>query len=163
MLTREDVRPLSVALGSGTLVGLAVGLWLSLPSYLAQPASAGAEPEQISQVDPNLARYNQMIAANGINATPYILAVGYAPPSAAQIETAQFDIRDAAAADPAADNAERDPAPPQLRPIFWVSRVAESATTAPYDGADRTVPTPAAEPAPAPAPVSEDTGPAVSP
>jgi hypothetical protein len=81
MLTRADIQPLSIAAGSAVAAGLAFGLWLALPSYLASPAIP-AEPEAVGQIDPNLAQYRQMVAAEGVNTIPYVLVATPRPEAA---------------------------------------------------------------------------------
>ena len=85
MFTPGDIRPLSIAIGSATAVGLALGLWLSLPSYLAQPTVA-AEAEATNAQDPNLARYQQMLVDDGVDPTPRVPIAGAYP--AAEATTA---------------------------------------------------------------------------
>ncbi|HTK34621.1 MAG TPA: hypothetical protein VL358_04950 [Caulobacteraceae bacterium] len=121
MITREDITPLSAAIGSAAVVGLTLGLWLSLPPYLSQPIIK-TDPEIVSQIDPNLARYDQMIAANGVRTTPYILAAGYAAPSQPQQKIADADEPETATfAVPVLDDAApmSSEAPTRIQVAAW--------------------------------------------
>ncbi len=78
MFTPSDIRPLSIAIGSATAVGLALGLWLSLPSYLAQ-TTVTPEAEATNAQDPNLTRYQQMLVNEGVDPTPRVPLAGVYP------------------------------------------------------------------------------------
>jgi hypothetical protein len=131
MFRPEDLRPLSVAVSTAAGVGLAFGLWLTLPPELSTPPSV-ADPQPVSQVDPNLARYRQMVAETGADATPYILAAGYGPaPPVAVDQEAVTAVRDDSAdvgtdvADDGDDDLDEAPPPlPLTRPPPSTSRIA---------------------------------------
>lgn len=161
MFTPEDIRPLSAAVGSAALVGLAFGLWLTLPT-MSGPALAEAEVSD--QIDPNLAQYRRMMADNGISATPYILTVGYAPtpPEPVVEETPAQDD-----ADQTAEQVTSDPVPPQPQPapqpqfqprpvsasmptpapvsVVWVAQSPQGAENARYATLDDATPQPSVE------------------
>ena len=120
MITREDVQPLSAAISSAAVVGLALGLWLTLPPYLATPASA--ETEVVNQIDPNLAQYRKMMADSGIEATPYILSAGYDPAFQAQTVAEPMVAETTTDAPVDAVASEPDPAPtPRPERIAWAT------------------------------------------
>jgi hypothetical protein len=137
MITREDINPLSAAIGSGAVIGLTLGLWLSLPSYLSQPI-VKTDAQIASQIDPNLARYNEMIAANGVSATPYILATGYTPPSQAQqtfAEAAEPETTTFAMPSPNGAELTNPNAPTRIQVAAWNPTASEPppAAAAPDD------------------------------
>jgi hypothetical protein len=99
MFTHDDIAPLSIAAGTAAAIGLAFGLWLALPTG---PAPEAAEVDSVGQIDPNLAAYRQMLIDDGVNATPYVLAAGYAP-ARAEPAAPPVEVSDAG---PAAEETE---------------------------------------------------------
>lgn len=76
MFTAQDLKPLSFAAASGLAGGLALGLWLSLPASVADPPRA-PDPQVVDVIDPNLAKYQQVAAAEGVTPGPYMVASFY--------------------------------------------------------------------------------------
>jgi hypothetical protein len=68
MLTHRDIIPFAVAAMAAVSMGVGAGLFIALPDYFAERTTQ-IEPE-ISAVDPNLAKYEQMLAEQGIKALP---------------------------------------------------------------------------------------------
>ena len=68
-MTRTDINIFSIAAGSAALLGLGLGAWSAPPSYMAEPSRA-AETAVIDQIDPNLARYRQMLELEGVHLGP---------------------------------------------------------------------------------------------
>ena len=79
IFTRQDLTILSAVAGTALAAGAGLGMWLTLPSYLSAPAAASEDAGPAGQVDPNLAQYRQMAAANGVGPAPYLLSAAYAP------------------------------------------------------------------------------------
>ena len=80
MLTRDDITPLSTAVVSGALVGLALGLWLALPPELSRAAVNPAEGDG-GQVVSTLAPYERSPSDDGAPVAPAIQVAAYAPAS----------------------------------------------------------------------------------
>ena len=115
--TPSDIRPLSIAIGSATAAGLALGLWLSLPSYLAQ-AAVTAEPEATDAQDPNLVRYQQMIVDEGIDPTPRVFIAG-TQPAAEDATAAPAADDDPVIVATATEDGPPAPAPPRAERIAF--------------------------------------------
>jgi hypothetical protein len=95
MFTRADITPLSIAAATAVCAGLGLGAWASPPAHVAQSAAQGGELQPISSDDPNLARYKQVIAEQGVSGPLYIVT-GYTQPVPAPVEpdrTAEIDAQ----------------------------------------------------------------------
>lgn len=107
MFMRSDLSQIGIGAGAAATAGLIVGAWLSLPAEA--PERAGADEQAIATVDPNLAAYRAMLAAEGVSPQPYVVAsaaspwLPSAPPESAEIgrdETADWQAPDGPADQP---------------------------------------------------------------
>jgi hypothetical protein len=89
----RDIIPFAAAATAAVSMGVGAGLFIALPDYFAERI-AQAEPSTISAIDPNLAKYNQMMADQGINAIPPTLGTGWFPVSAAANEIVTSGVSD---------------------------------------------------------------------
>jgi hypothetical protein len=80
MMTRRDAGPFALLASTAAASGVALGLFLSLPGYLSEPVNR-QEPLPVSAMDPNLAKYWEVIQAQGVSPTPYIYAASYVTPA----------------------------------------------------------------------------------
>ena len=105
-MTRRDLNVFSLAAGSAALIGLALGAWASPPANLGGSVAA-AEPDATERVDPNLARYRQMIANEGVDPAPHVVVAGFYP--APEPARRQHDVVPAVEMQPVDDDALGEP------------------------------------------------------
>jgi hypothetical protein len=87
----SGIIPFAAAATAAVSMGVGAGLFMALPDYFAERI-AQPEPSAISAIDPNLAKYNQMLADQGINAVPPMLGTRWLPVSAAINESASAGV-----------------------------------------------------------------------
>lgn len=75
MSTRSDLSRIVLGAAAAAAAGLTTGAWLALPAALEEPASDGRD---VATVDPNLSAYRAMLVAEGVSPEPYVIA-DYAP------------------------------------------------------------------------------------
>ena len=67
--TPADAAPLSIAAATALVAGLGFGAWAKPPTELSKPVVRG-EVQPVYADDPNLARYKEVVAEQGVTGAP---------------------------------------------------------------------------------------------